>query len=173
MELVDNITLIGMPGAGKSTVGVLLAKTLGYGFIDTDLVLQQQKGEVLQTLVDRLGQEGFYACEEAAICTLNCHQTVIAPGGSAVCEPRAMARLKELGPVVYLEVPAEELERRIGNIRTRGIVMAPGQTLADLLAQRAPLYQRYADITVPVSGQTLEESVAAVLRALLNGQARE
>lgn len=170
---MDNITLIGMPGAGKSTVGVLLAKTLGYGFVDTDLVLQQREGELLQTLVDRLGQEGFYAAEEAAIRQLDCHQTVIAPGGSAVCEPQAMARLKELGPVVYLELPVEELERRLGNISTRGIVMAPGQTLADLLAQRAPLYQRYADLTVSVAGQTLEESVAAVLRALLGRERRE
>ena len=170
---MDNITLIGMPGAGKSTVGVLLAKTLGYDFVDADLVLQKQEGELLQTLVDRLGQEGFYAAEEAVICSLECHQTVIAPGGSAVCEPRAMNRLKELGPVVYLELPVEELKRRLGNISTRGIVMAPGQTLSDLMAQRTPLYRHYADFTVPVAGQTLEESVAAVLRALLDGRGRE
>ena len=148
---MDNIILIGMPGSGKSTVGVLLAKALGYGFLDTDLVIQQREGLLLQDTVD-------------------CRRTVIAPGGSAVCREGTMAHLKELGPVVYLRVPMEELTSRIQNLATRGIAMEPGQTLADVLAQRAPLYERYADLTVDcLPGQTLAQTTQMVL-ALLNGR---
>lgn len=167
---MDNVTLIGMPGSGKSTVGVLLAKTLGLAFVDTDLILQRREGALLQTLLDRRGVEGFLDAEEAAIRALDCAGSVIAPGGSAVCRPGAMARLKALGPVVYLRVPLEELERRLGNITTRGIAMAPGQTLADVYAQRAPLYERYADAAVDIGRATLEETVSAVLGALRAGR---
>ena len=150
-----------MPGSGKSTVGVLLAKTLGYGFIDTDLVLQRREGALLQDILDRRGVEYFLDAEEAAVRDLDCAKSVIAPGGSVVCRPGGMARL---GPVVYLHVPLSELERRVDNITTRGIAMAPGQTLADVYAQREPLYRQYADATVEVRpGAGLEETVAAVL----------
>ena len=163
---MDNIILIGMPGAGKSTVGVLLAKTLGYAFLDTDLVIQQREGALLQPLVDSLGVEAFLDVEADAICSVECRGTVIAPGGSAVCRERAMSHLKALGRIVYLHLPLEELERRLNNISTRGIAMAPGETLADLFAYRAPLYRNYADLTVDVGRQSLEETVALVLRAL-------
>ena len=163
---MDNIILIGMPGAGKSTVGVLLAKTLGYAFLDTDLVIQQREGALLQSLVDSLGVEAFLDVEADAICSVECRGTVIAPGGSAVCRERAMSHLKALGRIVYLHLPLEELERRLSNISTRGIAMAPGETLADLFAYRAPLYRNYADLTVDVGRQSLEETVALVLRAL-------
>ena len=163
---MDNIILIGMPGAGKSTVGVLLAKTLGYAFLDTDLVIQQREGALLQSLVDSLGVEAFLDVEADAICSVECRGTVIAPGGSAVCRERAMSHLKALGRIVYLHQPLEELERRLNNISTRGIAMAPGETLADLFAYRAPLYRNYADLTVDVGRQSLEETVALVLRAL-------
>lgn len=163
---MDNIILIGMPGAGKSTVGVLLAKTLGYAFLDTDLVIQQREGALLQPLVDSLGVEAFLDVEADAICSVECRGTVIAPGGSAVCRERAMSHLRALGRIVYLHLPLEELERRLSNIRTRGIAMAPGETLADLFARRAPLYRNYADLTVDVGRQSLEETVALVLRAL-------
>ncbi|ALP92526.1 shikimate kinase [Intestinimonas butyriciproducens] len=163
---MDNIILIGMPGAGKSTVGVLLAKTLGYAFLDTDLVIQQREGALLQSLVDSLGVEAFLDVEADAICSVECRGTVIAPGGSAVCRERAMSHLKALGRIVYLHLPLEELERRLNNISTRGIAMAPGETLADLFAYRAPLYRNYADLTVDVGRQSLEETVALVLRAL-------
>ena len=160
---MDNIILIGMPGSGKSTVGVLLAKALGYGFLDTDLVIQQREGLLLQDILDQFG-------EEEAIRTVDCRRTVIAPGGSAVCREGTMAHLKELGPVVYLRVPMEELTSRIQNLATRGIAMEPGQTLADVLAQRAPLYERYADLTVDcLPGQTLAQTTQMVL-ALLNGR---
>lgn len=162
-----NITLIGMPGSGKSTVGVLLAKTLGYRFLDADLLIQQQEGALLQDILDQRGVEGFLDVEEDVIRSLDCTGTVIAPGGSAVCREGAARRLKELGLVVYLHVPLAELERRISNITTRGIAMAPGQTLADVYAVREPLYRKYADLTVDVTGQnTLEETVAAVLEQL-------
>lgn len=163
---MDNIILIGMPGAGKSTVGVLLAKTLGYAFLDTDPVIQQREGALLQSLVDSLGVEAFLDVEADAICSVECRGTVIAPGGSAVCRERAMSHLKALGRIVYLHLPLEELERRLNNISTRGIAMAPGETLADLFAYRAPLYRNYADLTVDVGRQSLEETVALVLRAL-------
>ena len=163
---MDNSILVGMPGAGKSTVGVLLAKTLGYAFLDTDLVIQQREGALLQSLVDSLGVEAFLDVEADAICSVECRGTVIAPGGSAVCRERAMSHLKALGRIVYLHLPLEELERRLNNISTRGIAMAPGETLADLFAYRAPLYRNYADLTVDVGRQSLEETVALVLRAL-------
>lgn len=162
---MKNIVLIGMPGSGKSTVGVLLAKALGWGFTDTDLTIQQREGALLQEILERRGLERFLDAEEAAIRSVDCERCVIAPGGSAVCRPGAMEHLKALGTVIYLRVPLPELERRVNNMATRGIAMTPGQTLADVYAYRAPLYQRYADRTVDVQSQTLEETVAAVLAA--------
>lgn len=164
---MDNIILIGMPGAGKSTVGVLLAKTLGYAFLDTDLVIQRREGALLQALVDSMGVESFLDAESAAIRSVDAVRTVIAPGGSAVCRAHAMEHLKALGKVVYLRLPLEELETRLSNISSRGIAMAPGQTLEQLYAYRAPLYERWADVTVDVAGaQTLEQTVQAVLNTL-------
>lgn len=163
---MDNIVLIGMPGAGKSTVGVLLAKTLGYAFLDTDLVIQEREGRLLQDLVDELGVEAFLDREAAAICSVDCDRTVIATGGSVVCRDGAMEHLRELGRIVYLQLPLEELERRLHNISTRGIAMAPGETLAHIYDYRAPLYRKYADLTVAVGRQTLEETVEQVLHAL-------
>ena len=122
---MDNIILIGMPGAGKSTVGVLLAKTLGYAFLDTDLVIQQREGALLQSLVDSLGVEAFLDVEADAICSVECRGTVIAPGGSAVCRERAMSHLKALGRIVYLHLPLEELERRLNNISTCLLYTSP------------------------------------------------
>lgn len=132
---MNNITLIGMPGSGKSTVGVLLAKALGFQFVDVDLLIQQREGALLQELLDNRGVEPFLDAEEAAICSLACTGAVIAPGGSAVCRAGAIGHLRALGRVVYLHVPLPELERRIHNITTRGIAMAPGQTLADVYAR--------------------------------------
>ena len=163
---MDNIVLIGMPGAGKSTVGVLLAKTLGYAFLDTDLVIQEREGRLLQDLVDQLGVEAFLDREAAAIVSVDCDRTVIATGGSVVCRDGAMEHLRKLGRIVYLRLPLEELERRLHNISTRGIAMAPGETLAHIYDYRSPLYQKYADLTVAMDRQTLEETVEQVLSAL-------
>lgn len=163
----DDLTLIGMPGSGKSTVGVLLAKLLGYQFLDVDLLIQQRAGMLLQELLDTRGTASFLDYEAEVVCSLDCRGHVIAPGGSAVCRPRAAEHLKSLGPLVYLRVAPEELERRIRNLSTRGIAAEPGQTLPDILAQRAPLYERYADLTVDCpAGQDLAETAQEVLRRL-------
>ena len=145
---MKNIILIGMPGSGKSTVGVLLAKALGYSFLDVDLVIQRREGALLQEILDSRGTQAFLDAEEEAVCSVDCQRTVIAPGGSAVCRERGARHLKSLGPVVYLRVPLEELSQRIQNLDSRGIAMEPGQTLADVMAYRAPLYEQYADLIV-------------------------
>ena len=163
---VKNVVLIGMPGSGKSTVGVLLAKALGYDFLDVDLVIQKREHALLQDILDRRGLDAFLQAEEDAVCSVSCENTVIAPGGSAVCREKAARHLKSLGPVVYLKVPLAELSGRIQNLSTRGIAMAPGETLAHIYDYRAPLYQKYADLTVAVDRQTLEETVEQVLCAL-------
>lgn len=164
---MGNVTLIGMPGSGKSTVGVLLAKFLGYGFLDVDLVIQQQQDALLQEILDRRGVAAFLDAEEQAVLGLQCDEHVIAPGGSAVCRERAALHLKELGPVVYLRVELEELQRRIQNLSTRGIAMEPGQTLADVMAMRAPLYDKYADLIIDCpAGQSLAQTAQMVLDQL-------
>lgn len=164
---MDNITLIGMPGSGKSTVGVLLAKALGYNFLDVDLLIQQREGQLLQEILDDHGVEHFLDAEEAAVKSIHCSRTVIAPGGSAVCREGAIAHLKALGPVVYLRVPMEELNVRIKNLSSRGVAMQPGQTLADVMAYRAPLYEKYADLTVDIlPGQELGQTMLEVRRRL-------
>ena len=163
---MSNITLIGMPGSGKSTVGVLLAKALGRGFLDTDLVIQQQENALLQDILDRRGVSYFLDAEERAVRALDCGRCVIAPGGSAVCREGAARHLKALGTVVYLELSLPEVERRIHNLATRGIALSPGQTIADVYAYRTPLYERCAHLTVPAGGQSLSETVEAVKTAL-------
>lgn len=163
---MDNITLIGMPGSGKSTVGVLLAKALGYGFLDVDLIIQQREGALLQDILNARGTEAFLDAEAAAVKSIVCQRCVIAPGGSAVCRPDAAEHLKRLGRLVYLHLSYDALEGRIHNMATRGIAFAPGQTLKDVYDYRVPLYRQYADITVNMDGLTLSESLEAVRRAL-------
>lgn len=166
-NFLDNVTLIGMPGSGKSTVGVLLAKLLGFQFLDVDLLIQEREGALLQELLDSRGTQSFLDAEEAAVLSLSCHGTVIAPGGSAVCREGAALHLKRMGPVVYLRVPLEELTRRIRNLSTRGIAMEPGQTLADVMAFREPLYRKYADLTVDCPpGQDLLQTARLVMDRL-------
>lgn len=168
---MENIVLIGMPGSGKSTVGVLLAKALGYGFLDVDLVIQQQEGALLQDILDRRGVAAFLDAEERAVCSVRCERHVVAPGGSAVCREKAALHLKSLGPVVYLKVPLEELSQRIQNLSSRGIAMEPGQSLADVMAFRAPLYDKYADLVVDCGrGQSLAQTARQVLERLRGGQ---
>ena len=162
------ITLIGMHGSGKSTIGVLLAKLLGLDFVDTDIVIQAREGELLQAVLDRAGVEPFLDLEADAICSLSYpNGAVIAPGGSCVCRERAMEHLKALGSVVYIKLPYEAIEPRITNLDTRGIAFRPGETLRDLYEQRTPLYEQYADLTVETEGLTLDQSAAAILKALL------
>ena len=164
IETVGNVTLIGMPGSGKSTVGGLLAKALGFGFLDTDLVIQQREGALLQAILDEKGVPYFLDAEERAVRSVDCDRHVIAPGGSVVCREGAMAHLAAMGPVIYLRVPLEELKARIHNLDSRGIALEPGQTLEDILTLRAPLYEKYAGAVVDAApGQTTAQTVSLVL----------
>ena len=140
----DNIVLIGMPGAGKSTVGVVLAKRLGYRFVDSDLVIQEKYDRLLHELIEEHGVEGFWRIEEEENASLNPRKSVIATGGSVIYGPRAMEHLREIGTVVYLKLPLEEVAERLGDLNARGVTLMPGQTLAGLYAERVPLYERYA-----------------------------
>lgn len=164
----SNIVMIGMPGAGKSTVGVVLAKTMGMGFVDVDLVICQINGGSLQEIVDRNSHADFLRLEEEAALTLACQRSVIATGGSMVYSEKAMEHLKNIGIVIYLKVPLPDLEKRIINLETRGIAFCPGETLADLYAQRIPLYEKWADITVSVGKNDRIEDVAMRIKRELN-----
>ena len=168
MEL-DNVVLIGMPASGKSTVGVILAKLLGYDFVDTDLLIQREAGSRLSDIIADRGLDGFLALEEAVCLGVSVRRCVIATGGSAVYGAAAMAHLRDIGRVVYLDVDFDILRGRLRDIRGRGVVLRPGQTLEDLYAERALLYRRYADIVVPEGGGTLEDTVEAVRAALAEG----
>ena len=162
---MDNITLVGMPGSGKSTVGVVLAKMLGMDFVDTDLLIQQREGALLQELIDRHGNEAFLDMERDAICSLNCRRSVIAPGGSVIHREESLRHLHALGPIVYLKVPLDELLVRLGDISKRGITLPAGQGVPDLYAARCPLYEACADFTADCSGnQRIEASARQVIR---------
>jgi len=153
----SNITLIGMPGAGKSTVGILLAKELGLGFVDTDLLIQTREGQTLQALVDSRGHMALRTIEEDVICGFTAQKTVIATGGSAVYSDRAMAHLENLSHIVFLELDFDAIRARIRNFDSRGIAMAPGQSFEELFAERQVLYRRWAEMTVACSGFNQEE----------------
>ncbi|MDI9482580.1 MAG: shikimate kinase [Bacillota bacterium] len=157
---MDNIILIGMPGAGKSTIGVLLAKTINYRFIDTDLIIQRKYGKLLKDIIAERGIDEFLLIEERETISLNnADQSVIATGGSIVLKEKAMVHLKRIGTVVYLKLPYDELEKRVKNITTRGIVMKKDQTFYDVYRERTPLYEKYAEITICCSGKTMEQIV--------------
>ncbi len=153
----NNLVLIGMPGAGKSTAGVVLAKTLGYDFIDTDILLSQRIGMTLQKYIDRYGIERFLEEEARAAVALDCENTVIATGGSMVLSSGAMRHLKSGSTVVFFDIPLEELQKRLRNITTRGIVMRPGQTIEALYSERQQLYEKYADLTVPGQPENIRD----------------
>ena len=166
MHHLQNIILIGMPGAGKSTVGVILAKALGMQFIDTDIMIQEQTGKMLQEILDEDGPDAFKRIEEETILSLHPRHAVIATGGSVVCSGDAMAYLKSGGVVVYLEISYEEMGKRLKNITTRGIVLLPGQSLRGMYDQRVPLYEKYADLTIACSDEDFESVVRNVIEAL-------
>lgn len=160
---MKNIVLIGMPAVGKSTIGVLVAKTLGFSFVDTDLIIQQNTGRLLQDIIDRDGLDAFCIAEERAICSVTASgNTVIATGGSAVYSREAMLHLKKYGTVYYLSIPTAELTRRLSNIKTRGIAMRPGDSIEDVFNRRAALYDEYADITVDCHEKSAEDTVAEI-----------
>lgn len=165
----NNIVLIGMPGAGKSTVGVVLAKTLGYNFVDTDILLSTGFGMTLQAYIDTHGLTAFLEAEEKLVTSLKLSETVIATGGSVALSEVAMEHLKSGSTIIYIDVPLQELIRRLQNITTRGIALRPGQSIADIYHDRRPLYEKYADITVPEKfggNAALEEIVTEIVEKL-------
>lgn len=161
-----NIVLIGMPGCGKSTVGVLLAKALQMDFVDTDIVLQQQQGKKLQEIIDQVGNDAFLKMEEDCVCGLECDQTIVATGGSVVYGKEAMRRLHENGLVVYIRLPYEEIERRLSNLATRGVTLKKGQTLRNLYDERIPLYEAEADYTFEPEESDVQETVLDLAQRL-------
>lgn len=169
---MNNVILIGMPGSGKSTVGVVLAKRLGYHFLDSDLVIQERTGKLLHQLIEEHGEEGFLKLENDINASIQVQDTVIATGGSAVYGEEAMQHLGQLGVIVYLKLSYEELESRLGDLHERGVVLKPGYTLADLYAERIPLYERYADLTVEGNGKDIRQVVEEIAAAMEGARRR-
>lgn len=163
---MDNIILIGMPGCGKSTIGVVLAKVLGYEFTDSDLLIQKREGKLLREIIAEQGEEAFIRIEEDVNAGIQTERHVIATGGSVVYSDRAMQHLKEIGTVVYLKLSYATICSRLGNIRRRGVVLRDGQTLKDLYDERVPLYEWYADVVVDAEGQDVEGLMDEVVKAL-------
>ena len=161
-----NIVLIGMPGSGKSTAGVLLAKLAGKAFVDTDLLIQSRTGTTLQDIVDRKGYLELRRIEEQVLLDLDCRHTVIATGGSAVYSLAAMEHLRARGVVIFLQVDLPTLKSRVCNYDTRGLAKRPDQTLEDLFAERCVLYRTSADLTIDCAGLGHEEVCAKVMEAL-------
>ena len=176
MNKKSNIVLIGMPGAGKSTVGVVVAKKLGYRFADSDLVIQETFGKLLHELITERGVEGFWALENDINASLELSNTVIATGGSACYGKEAMEHLRKNGVVVYLELGYDSLTERLGDLNARGVTILPGQTLKELYEERTPLYEQYADVTVNCEGKLLREVVEEVcikVQGLLEVQVKQ
>lgn len=163
---MKNIVFIGMPAAGKSTIGVVIAKRLGYGFIDPDLLIQRREGRLLREIIEQEGLDGFLKIEDSVNAEVQAEQSVISPGGSVVYCENAMKHLKEIGVVVYLKASFEIINERLGNIKSRGVVLRDGQTLEDLYRERTALFERYADITVSEDGLSLEGVTERVLEEL-------
>lgn len=159
----SNIVLIGMPAVGKSTVGVILAKILGYRFIDTDIVIQEKENRLLRDIIASEGVDGFIETENRIISTLKAEKAVIATGGSVVYGRKAMKHLSEIGTVIYLKLDYSKRKYRLGNIRNRGVVIRKGQRLSDLYNERCPLYESYADIIVDENGRNIEKTVEQIL----------
>ena len=162
----DNIILIGMPGAGKSTVGVVLAKALGYDFIDSDLVIQAETGKRLFEIIEEVGIDGFLDVENRINSKLKTESTVIATGVSVIYGEEAMEHLKSIGQVIYLKVSYESLEKRLGNLLKRGVAIRSGNTLLDLYNERVPLYEKYADMIIDEQNRDIREVVEAIQDAM-------
>ncbi len=163
---MDNIILIGMPAVGKSTVGVVIAKRLGYRFVDTDILIQEETGKLLREIIEERGPEGFLKIEDEINSNVDVKKTVVSPGGSVVYCENAMKHYKEIGKILYLKVSFETISRRLKNAKGRGVVLREGQTFEDLYNERIQLFEKYADITVCEDGDSLEETIEKVLDAI-------
>lgn len=166
MDRKTNYVLIGMPGVGKSTIGVILAKVLGYEFVDTDLVIQKAEGKLLKDIISEKGADGFIALENRILSGLDVTGSVIATGGSVVYGEEAMRALSKGGTVIYLIQDLDEIRSRLHNIHNRGVVLKDGQTFEALYEERCVLYERYADITVNEAGLNVEETLEELLKLL-------
>lgn len=166
---MNNIILIGMPGAGKSTVGVILAKILGYKFVDADLLIQEKEDRLLHEIIKAEGVDGFINIENQVNSSITAHKSVIATGGSVVYGKEAMKHLQKIGTIIYLKLSFDELNKRLTNINNRGVIMKDGQTLYDLYLERTPLYEKYTDITVETDGCDIEETVRQI-KNLVNSE---
>lgn len=165
---MKNIVFIGMPASGKSTVGVVVAKRLGYKFVDTDLVIQEVEKRLLKEIIAEEGNEGFLRIEDRVNAEIQEERAVISPGGSVVYCENAMRHYKETGMIVYLHTSYETINNRLHNAKNRGVVLKDGQTLKDLYEERSALFERYADLTISEEGRDLEETIEEVLRVLEN-----
>ncbi len=160
---MDNIIFIGMPAVGKSSVGVIAAKQLGYGFLDTDLLIQEKEGRLLKDIIGEKGIEGFLRVEDRVNANVNTRKTIISPGGSVIYCENAMKHYKEIGKIVYLQASFETINKRLKDAKNRGVVLRKGQTLRELYDERVRLFEKYADITICEDGQSLEDTVNSVL----------
>ena len=158
-----NIILTGMPASGKSTIGVVLAKVLGYDFLDTDILIQKTEHARLEEIIEEKGIEGFLEAECNVCLKLDVSESVIATGGSVVYREKAMRHLKDIGTIVYLKTGAEALKSRLSDMKQRGVVLKEGQSLEDLLAERAGLYEKYADLVIDEGSMGLEETLKKLL----------
>ena len=156
--MMKNIILIGMPGCGKSTVGVVLAKAMGYRFLDSDLIIQESENRLLSEIIEQDGLEKFNEIENKVNASINTDRSVIATGGSVVYGKEAMEHFKKIGAVVYIKLPYKEIESRLGDLTKRGVSIKEGQTLLDLYNERIPLYEKYADIVVEETGMTISQT---------------
>ena len=163
---MENIILIGIPGCGKSTVGVVLAKALGMDFIDSDLLIQRREGKRLARIIEEMGDDGFRAVENEVNASIDVQGCVIATGGSVIYGQEAMAHLRSIGTVVYLQLSYAQVEERLGDLHARGVTVKPGQTLRDLYNERCPMYERHAHVTIPCDGLRLREVVAQIRQTL-------
>ena len=158
----NNIVLIGMPGCGKSTIGVVLAKVMGFRFLDSDLLIQEREGQLLSQLIKQHGNEGFNRIENKVNASIRTQYSVIATGGSVVYGREAMDHLKKIGTVIYIRLPYREIEKRVGDLEERGISMRKNDSLEDVFMEREPLYRQYADIMIDTEGLSIKESVSLI-----------
>ena len=168
MTAGNNIILIGMPGVGKSTVGVILAKELGYQFIDSDLLIQRQEKRLLKEIIEKEGVDGFIAVENRVNASIEVSDSVIATGGSVVYGKEAMEHLKKIGTVIYLKISYKVISKRLGDLKGRGVVLRKGQDLKDIYDERTVLYEKYADIIIDEKNKDIEKTLQTILQNYTN-----